>query len=109
MNRKGVYGTVQGTGYGLSTPDNLYVGGSCTNCTIAFIACNAGRDTLKPGDVVAVSGVGPLLQGHTTPVIQVRRATGSDPRVLGVVATRGEFYAASADQRTTGRGGCRAR
>lgn len=96
--RVGVFGDVNGTGYGLSTYDHLYVGGSCTGCTMVFIARNADQDTLRLGDIVAISGVGPMLQGHTTPVLEVRRATASDLHVLGVVFSRGEFYAAADGQ-----------
>lgn len=42
-------------------------------------------------------GVGPLLQGHTAPVLEVHRATADDVAVLGVVRSRGEFYAARGD------------
>jgi hypothetical protein len=96
--RNGVRGAVYGTGYGLYSEDDLYVAGSCTGCTTAFIARNTSGDTLRVGDVVAASGVGPVLQGHTSPVLQVRRATVGDASVLGVVYMRGEFYAASGDQ-----------
>jgi hypothetical protein len=95
--RFGVGGSVEGSGWGLYTGDDLYVGGSCTGCTLVFIARNAGPETLRLGDVVAVSGVGEVLQGHTTPVLEGRRATAKDPSVLGVVYMRGEFYAATGD------------
>ena len=94
-SRYGVYGWVNGTGYGLYTEDNLYVGGSCTGCTMVFVARNTSQDALRVGDVVAASGVGPVLAGHTAPVLEVRHATDSDTSVLGVVYSRGEFYAAS--------------
>ena len=50
---------------------------------------------MRIGDVVAVSGVGPILTGHTAPVLEVRPAAAGDASVLGVVFSRGEFYAAS--------------
>jgi hypothetical protein len=96
-SRFGVGGGVGGDGWGLYTTDNLYVGGTCTGCTMVFIAQNASPETLRVGDVVAASGVGAILQGHTTPVLEARRATADDASVLGVVYTRGEFYAASGD------------
>jgi hypothetical protein len=97
-SRQGVRGEVNGSGYGLYTLDNLYVGGTCTGCTSAFIAQNASQEPLKVGDVVAVSGIGPILKGHKQPILEVRHATASDPSVLGVAQSRGEFYAASEEQ-----------
>jgi hypothetical protein len=97
-SRLGVVGTVWMDGYGLYTTDDLYVGGSCTGCTMVFIALNASQETLQVGDVVAVGGVGPSLRGHSTPVLEVHRATAGDVAVLGVVQGRGEFYAARGDQ-----------
>jgi hypothetical protein len=91
--RTGVYGEVYGSGYGLYTPDDLYVGGTCVGCSAVLIALNTGTETLNIGDPVAVGGVGPMLEGHTTPVIEVHRATPGDVSVLGVVYSRGEFYA----------------
>jgi hypothetical protein len=100
-DRVGVQGEVNGSGYGLYTTDNLYVGGTCTGCTIVHIARNTSQETLRVGDVVAVSGVGPVLAEHTAPFLQVRQATTSDPSVLGVVYCRGELYAASRGERTS--------
>lgn len=97
-SRHGVRGEVNGTGYGLYTPDNLYVGGTCDGCTSAFIAQNASEQPLKVGDVVAVSGVGPILKGHSQPILEVRHAATSDPSVLGVVHSRGEFYGPNEEQ-----------
>jgi hypothetical protein len=99
-SRRGVIGTVgwASSGYGLYTDNDLYVGGSCTGCTMVFVARNASQETLQVGDVVAVGGVGPLLQGHTAPVLEVHRATAADVAVLGVVRSRGEFFAARGDQ-----------
>ena len=97
-SRYGVGGSVEGTGYGLCTYDDLNVGGSCTGCTMAFLAHNTSLETFLVGDVVAVEGVGAVLQGHTAPVLEVRRATRGNVAVLGVVYCRGELYAASGDQ-----------
>ncbi|MGD9101699.1 MAG: hypothetical protein PVF45_14555 [Anaerolineae bacterium] len=99
--RVGVQGEVNGSGYGLYTTDDLYVGGTCTGCTLVHIARNTSQETLRVGDVVAVSGVGPVLAEHTAPVLQVRQATASDASVLGVVYCRGEFYAASGGERAS--------
>jgi hypothetical protein len=96
--RNGVIGDVNGTGYGLYTNDNLYVGGACTGCTVVFIAQNASYETLKVGDVLTVSGVGSILEGHTTPILEIRRATASDTYILGVVYRRGEYYAAASKE-----------
>jgi hypothetical protein len=90
------------SGYGLYTPGNLYVGGTCTGCTVLFVGRNAGQETLLVGEAVAVTGVGEVLQGHTTPVLQVRRATPADAAVLGVVHSRGEFYPMPAEQPEVG-------
>jgi len=97
-SRHGVRGEVNGTGYGLYTPDNLYVGGTCTGCSSAFIARNASEQPLSVGDVVAVSGVGSILKGHKQPILEVRHATASNPSVLGVVSCRGEFYGANEEE-----------
>jgi hypothetical protein len=95
--RKGVYGTVNGTGYGLYTPDDLYVGGACVGCSSVMVGQNTSGETLSIGDAVAVGGVGPMLEGHTTPVIEVHHATPGDASVLGVVYSRGEFFAANGE------------
>jgi hypothetical protein len=94
-NRVGGWFHVNGTGYGVYTADNIYVGGSCTGCTMVFVAQNTSQNTLQVGDVVVANGVGPLLEGHTAPVLNVRQATAQDAAVLGVVYARGEFYAGS--------------
>jgi hypothetical protein len=90
--RAGIRGDVSGTGYGLYTADNIYVGGNCVGCAMVVIARNAGEETLVLGDVVTVRGVGKTLLGQTTPVLEVGRASGADAYVLGVVSMRGELY-----------------
>jgi hypothetical protein len=79
----GVFGATSAT-YGLATQENIFVGGSCTGCTIAYIAQNADGGTLQAGDVVAVAGIAPALDGHETPVLSVRRALSTDTGLLGV-------------------------
>jgi hypothetical protein len=98
----GVGGGTAAGGYGLYTGNNLYVGGSCVGCTSVFIATNASQETLLVGEVVVANGVGPVLQGHSVPVLQVRHATSDDVSVLGVVYRRGEFYPASDEQPEVG-------
>jgi hypothetical protein len=96
--RYGVAGSVEGSGYGLASWDDLYVTGDCVGCTIVFIGQNSGTETLRVGDVVAASGVGAVLRGHTSPVLEARKATSDDLAVLGVIYSRGEFYPASGEQ-----------
>ena len=86
--RIGVRGDVNGSGNGLYTSDNIYVGGSCTGCTIVFISTNSSQQTLQVGDAVAVSGVGSVLKGHSVPALEARWAIASDLSVLGVVHSR---------------------
>jgi hypothetical protein len=86
-NAIGVWGQTNAT-WGFYTAEDLYVGGTCTGCTIAFIAQNEDGDSLEVGDVVSVSGIGPPLADQQTPVLKVRRAAGSDGGLLGVVQAR---------------------
>lgn len=102
--RRGVEGYVSGTGWGLYTYNDLYVGGNCTGCAMAYIAHNASQDTLKVGDVVAVRGVSAALEGQEKPVLEVAPATGTDTWVLGVVSMRGELIKASAENLLHGDG-----
>ncbi len=83
----GVYGSTNAT-YGLATQENVFIGGSCTGCTIVYIAQSEESSSLRAGDVVAVSGLAAPLKGHQTPVLKVRRALGSDSGLLGVVQAR---------------------
>lgn len=70
----------------------------CVGCSAVLVGQNTSVEMLRIGDVVAVGGVGPVLEGHTTPVIEVHHATPGDASVLGVVYSRGEFYAATGEQ-----------
>lgn len=91
----GVYGATNAT-YGLATNKNLYVEGSCTGCTIVYIAQSEETGSLRAGDVVAVSGIAAPLKGHQTPVLKVRRAGSTDSGLLGVVQARAAVDEASA-------------
>jgi hypothetical protein len=89
-NGYGVYGFSYGTSeWGLYTPDNLYVGGSCTGCALRYVGYNASDVTLQPGDMVSAVGV-TNLKGMSTPVIKVAPTTTKS--VLGVVAGYVEMY-----------------
>jgi hypothetical protein len=70
-------------------------------CNLVHFARNTSQGTLRVGDVVAVSGVGPVLAEHAAPILQMRQATASDASVLGVVYCRGEFHAASGGERSS--------
>ncbi|MBM3134117.1 MAG: hypothetical protein FJZ89_02280 [Chloroflexi bacterium] len=83
----GVYGQTNAT-WGLATNQRVYAGGGCTGCTVAFIGQNGDDSPLQVGDVVAISGIAPPLQGQQTPVLVVRRATASGGGALGVVQAR---------------------
>ncbi len=88
-NGYGVYGFSFGSPYGMYTPDDLYVGGSCTGCTLRYVSYNASSTILQIGDTVRATGV-EVLEGMATPVMKVASAAGGDP-VLGVVVGRTEM------------------
>jgi hypothetical protein len=103
----GVYGQTNAT-WGLATNQKVYAGGGCVGCTVAFVGQNGDDSPLEVGDVVAISGIAPPLQGQQTPVLQVRRATMSDGGALGVVqarvvvtATKTPVLGGDSDQTTT--------
>ncbi|MGA9349285.1 MAG: hypothetical protein WBW48_10860 [Anaerolineae bacterium] len=83
----GVYGQTAAT-WGLATNQNLFVGGSCTGCTVVFVALNGDANPLEVGDVVSISGIAPPLKGQQTPILRVRRATAASGGALGVVQAR---------------------
>jgi hypothetical protein len=100
-NSIGAYGIAGGTGalaigvwgqtadtWGLYTGQNLYVGGSCTGCSIAYIGLNSGRSELAIGDVVSVSGVSSPLIGGSSPIMTVSRADTIGTGAIGVVQSR---------------------
>lgn len=81
----------------IRTTDDVYIGDALTVAGVATfsggkvgyvvdIAQNDDTVDLQPGDLVAISGVGPAVVGEI-PVIKVRRATAADAgAVAGVVA-----------------------
>jgi hypothetical protein len=72
--------------YGIVTNDNLYVGGSCTGCSIAMIVENGGSQELFAGDLVAVTGAGAPLAESNEPTMTVAKAdVNSTNGVIGVV------------------------
>jgi hypothetical protein len=93
----GVYG-ISGSGYGvrgqtgatwgLLTTENLYVGGSCTGCSTAYIGLNTGDYTLEYGDVVSVNGVSLPLKGGQNPLMNVDLAGTTEAEATGVVLSR---------------------
>ncbi len=85
-NAFGVWGQTDAT-WGFFTYQQLYAGGGCTGCTIAFVGQNGDSSSLEVGDVVVISGVAPPLKGQETPVLVVQRAT-ADGGALGVVQAR---------------------
>jgi len=77
-------------GYGLYTPDSIYVGGSCVGCTAAFVAVNGSSETLEPGDIVAVVGIekGPT-EYSSQPVLIVQKVDAVTRQdAIGVVGGR---------------------
>ena len=81
--------------YGFSNAAGQYAGyfdgpirvGSCTGCTMTYIARNTSTGTLEKGDVVQADGVEPQLAGELQPVMRVTAADSSE-QVLGVVLGR---------------------
>lgn len=72
--------------YGIVTNDNLYVGGACTGCSIAWIVQNVGDKDLVTGDLVAVTGIGAPLADSQEPTINVTKADlNSTNGIIGVV------------------------
>lgn len=78
---------------------DIYVGGSCIGCAIAYVGQNSDSSALQPGDFVAAVGV-EVDPDLGVPVMQVRKATSATDVVVGIAAgsmTRtpvGEFYGA---------------
>jgi hypothetical protein len=50
----GVWGKTNAT-WGFYTEQNMYVGGNCTGCSVAFIAQSEEDDLLDVGEVVSVN------------------------------------------------------
>lgn len=83
----GVYGFSNAAGQYAGYFDGPIRAGSCTGCTLSYVARNTSDSTLRMGDVVRSDGVEPELAGQQQPVIQVA-AAGSSDQVLGVVVGR---------------------
>jgi hypothetical protein len=85
------FDATEGSGYGLYSVGAAYVEGdltitgTCTGCTAAIAAQNAGTDALAPGDAVSVVGLATDAGGN--PVVTVARA-GAGDAVIGVVSDR---------------------
>ncbi len=91
---KGGYGVVGSSDQGAWAGyfyNNIYVEGSCTGCLLGYIAKNDDTSPLGKGDVVAISGVLDPLEGHNTPVFEVRRAVDAQSAIVGVVQARGRL------------------
>ncbi len=88
-NGYGVYGFSRNGSYGFYTPDDLYVGGSCNGCSMAYIAQNVSDQTLQVGDVLRTVGIANDTTG-SYPIIQADMASADEP-VLGVVKRRVEM------------------
>jgi hypothetical protein len=83
----GVYGFSNAAGQYAGYFDGPIRAGSCTGCTLSYIARNSSKGTLQKGDVVQADGVEPQLAGEGQPVMRVTAAESSE-RVLGVVVGR---------------------
>ncbi len=62
---------------------NLQGGGSCTGCTMAYIAKNGGPDAIQPGDFVAADGVA-VDPDLNIPIMLVYRAAAVSDPIIGV-------------------------
>lgn len=80
---RGLYAKGASIYYSAYVDGDLFVGGNCVGCLVAYYGQNAGSAAIRPGDLVAVDGVvaDPDLG---TPVMQVRRATSAADAVIGV-------------------------
>jgi hypothetical protein len=90
QNGYGVYGFSSDGQWGFYTPDDLFVGGNCTGCSLRYVAYNASGVTLRPGDTVSALGVD-VLQGMNTPVIKIAPTTAGET-VWGVVVGHVEMF-----------------
>ncbi|MFN8473811.1 MAG: hypothetical protein U0822_16595 [Anaerolineae bacterium] len=101
-NSYAVYGgTSVSNGIGIYTPNRLYAGGGCVGCSLSLVAVNGGPAPLRPGDVVALSGIAAPLSSQTRqPVVKVRWADSSDPQAFGVVEGRYAFEVVAAKDRS---------
>ncbi|MGQ9599448.1 MAG: hypothetical protein ACUVWZ_08515 [Anaerolineae bacterium] len=67
--------------------DNIYVDGSCTGCTLVYVAINGGDESLELGDLTTIVGVESPLAGSSASVLQVRQARAGEA-VVGIVRSR---------------------
>ncbi len=87
----GIYGFSNAPGqYAAYFGNSIFVDGSCTGCTLSFVAHNTSDSTLQAGDLVQTEGVETELSGAQLPVMQVAAAEHSE-QVLGVVAGQTEM------------------
>jgi hypothetical protein len=85
---RAVYAFTDGSGQFAGYFDEpIYVDGGCVGCALRFVGRNTSDLTLRPGDVVRVSGMDSPLEGLDTPVMQVALAS-PDQAILGVVVGR---------------------
>ena len=96
-NNIGVWGQTAGT-WGFFSGQSIQVSG-CTGCTFSFIAVNDDVRALEAGEMVAIGGIAPPLQGQQTPILKVKQASAGSG-ALGVVQSRAEVNPTKA--RTTG-------
>lgn len=96
----GIHVTAAGNLAGYFNGD-VSITGTCSNCTQAIYALNAGATSLEPGDVVAVRGIADTDLQNAPVVVEVDRAAGRDT-VIGVVSGWAEVVG---DQNTLEDGG----
>ena len=96
QNGRALYAFTQGSGqYAGYFDDPIYVNGSCTGCTLSYVARNTSAVSLKPGDAVVPAGVEAGIAGMLSPVFKVSPAAPGQT-VLGVAAGRTAMYMSEA-------------
>lgn len=82
--------------YAASLKGGLFIQGGCTGCTMQLIGVNAGRERLRPGDVVtAVGSRSTSLDGFPV-LFEVRRAAAGDTPIGVVVGSAAQVAQAGA-------------
>ena len=84
-NYRGIYAT-GGTGWFdgyVPGPVGIFVSGSCSGCTLSYIAQNDGSTTIEPGDFVAATGV-TVDPDLGIAVMLVRKAADVGDPIVGV-------------------------
>jgi hypothetical protein len=79
---------------------DINVTGNCTGCLLAQIAVNSGKDTLQPGDILAVDGIAASPFDGLDMLMLVRQAAPGIP-LVGVVSGRAEPFTSSEDGTNT--------